>query len=224
MGTILTTRRSCGRFSSCLCCLDSADHLILHEQSCPGPSHLCWCGERKSEPEVQQSWSWRWMCSGMGCGILQLFYFGNAHCDSSRKPTVTLSQIVLISSSRRASVQHEEYSVSAGKSHGETSFTRAICLSLPLENQWILFLDGLSLSLKIFIGTPWVNKVHLPAQINSLKLAGCCHIFLITGRKFWVLKIAPGAGGCKWDNFYNKTHDTSRNPVSASASPLLQLL
>lgn len=83
MGTILHQQgEACAvGLPSCLCCLDSADHLILHEQSCPGPSHLLlvWRTEvRTRGPTVPGAGD---ECAqGMGCGDSPAFLPKNAHC------------------------------------------------------------------------------------------------------------------------------------------------
>ena len=128
---------------------------------------FCWCGDWKSELEVQQSLELEMNV----LRILQFFYrkMPTVYSTVANHNFVSFDCLNFSSSSRRASVQHEEYSVNTGKPWQIPPFTKAICLSLPFGkiNEFD-FWTVCSLSLKIFIGTLWVNKVHPPSPNQFL--------------------------------------------------------
>lgn len=99
------------------------------------PAIFCWCGERKSEPEVQQSLELEMnVLRAWGVGILQLFYgkMPTAYSMVANRNFVS-DCFDFSSSSRRASVQHEEYSVSAGKPWRRPPLLEPSACPCPLE-------------------------------------------------------------------------------------------
>ena len=97
---------------------------------------FCWCGDWKSELEVQQSLELEMnVLRAWGVGILQFFYrkMPTVYSTVANHNFVSFDCLNFSSSSRRASVQHEEYSVNTGKPWQRPPLLRPSACPCPLE-------------------------------------------------------------------------------------------